>query len=81
MQLEQSDALSLRDPTDMTFDPLRPINPTKLVVFHAFMEDPTKERHDAIYPSFTKIDFQNILNSRGWWYDTVSDSTKLFCLF
>ena len=39
MPFEQSDSPNGRDPTDLTFDPMRPINPTKRAAFHAWIED------------------------------------------
>ena len=75
MQLEQSDAPSVKDPADFTFDSFRPINPTKRAAFDAFMQNPSRERHDVLYTSFMKKQIQNILTSGGWWHDIVSDST------
>ena len=78
MSFEQSNALGGKDPTNLMFDPMRPINPTKHAAFHAWMQDASKESHDCIYTTFQKKnDFQNMLASRGWWYDTVSDRYKV----
>ena len=80
-QLEQSDAPGEKDLTNLTFDPMRPINSTKRAAFHAWMEDASTESHDAIYAAFQKKVLQNMLSSGGWWFDTVSDSTQLSRLF
>ena len=80
-QLEQSNAPGEKDLTDLTFDPMRPINSTKRAVFQAWMEDASTESHDAIYAAFQKKVFENMLSSGGWWFDTVSDSTQLSRLF
>ena len=74
VQLEQPDAPGGRDLAYLTLDPMRPINSTMRAAFHVWMQDVSKESHDVIYTSFRKKDFQNMLTSGGWWYDTESDS-------
>ena len=58
MSFKQSDAPGGRDPTDLSFDPMRPINQTKHAAFHVWMEDASKESHDVIYAMFRKKIFK-----------------------